>query len=118
MKNIPSGYKQITLILPEKVVEGLDEICKVENRKRPWQIKYWVENHVLFNASERAKRIEELQILDGRTCIDSVDSPLTEEGERAEKKDITPASNLDKALSKKPEYPKPHMVQSFMKGGK
>jgi len=43
MKKIPEGYKQITLILPEEVIERLDEICKIENRKRPGQIQRMIE---------------------------------------------------------------------------
>jgi hypothetical protein len=133
MKSIPSGYKQITLVLPEEVVERLDKICRIENRKRPGQIRYWVENHVLINASERAKRIDELQILDSRACIDSVGSPLSEEGLKAAMEKVKEQSgkpfkpvpdasekpsNLNKALSKEQKFPKPQMVQSFMKGSK
>ena len=44
-KKIPKGYKQITLILPNYTVEKLDKICQEENRKRPGQVQYWIDNH-------------------------------------------------------------------------
>lgn len=45
MSNVPDGYKQINVILPEEIVEKLDLICKKESRKRNGQIKYWVEKY-------------------------------------------------------------------------
>ena len=44
-KKIPKGYKQITLILPEYIIDQLDKICQQENRKRPGQIQQWVEKY-------------------------------------------------------------------------
>jgi hypothetical protein len=42
-KIIPQGHKQITLILPDSIIEKLDKICEKENRKRPGQVQHWIE---------------------------------------------------------------------------
>jgi len=44
-KKIPKGYKQITLILPERTINELDKICLQESRKRPGQIQYMIEKY-------------------------------------------------------------------------